>query len=185
MPKKSFYLNSLPELKKAEFLKSVLSSERQFYIISRDRLSEVNQQFRRAKKVHLPILDESHHELLLASNQIQEGEKDHNPIKHAIVSDIPKGATTLSEPINFEDQIELVAWRPNPAQPRAGAPLKIELFWKAKRKIRRTWKVFVHIDAPGQRIHADHDPVAGVYPTQDWQVGDIILDQHHITVKRY
>ena len=182
--KKSFYLNSLPELKKAAFLKSATSSERQFYIISRDRLSEVNQQFRRAKQVHLPILDESHHELLLASNQVQEGEKDHNPIKHAIVSDIPKGATTISEPINFEDQIELVAWRLNPAQPRAGAPLKIELFWKAKRKIRRTWKVFVHIDAPGQRIHADHDPVAGVYPTQDWQVEDIILDQHHITVKR-
>ena len=182
--KKSFYLNSLNELNKAEFLKSTQASDRQFYIISRDRLSEVNHQFRRATQVHLPVLDDSHHELLLTSNKIQEGEKDHNPIKHAIISEMPKGATTLAEPINFENQIELVAWRLNPAQPRAGAPLKIELFWKAKRKIRRTWKVFVHIDAPGQRIHADHDPVAGVYPTQDWQVGDIIWDQHHITVKR-
>lgn len=181
---KSFYLSDLKDLKKTEFMSSAQDKTRQYYVINRDRLSEVNQEFRRVTDSHLPILDDRHHELLLASNQIMAGEDDYNPIKHAIVDEIPKGAVTLDEAINFEDQIELVAWRLNPAQPRAGAPLKIELFWKAKRKIRHTWKVFVHIDAPGQRIHADHDPVAGVYPTQNWQVGDIISDQHHITVKR-
>ena len=107
-----------------------------------------------------------------------------NPIKNAVIEALPKGVNKLEEPINFDHTIELVGWQLTPARPRAGAPVKIDLYWRAKRAVRNQWKVFVHIDAPGQRIHADHDPVAGVYPTQDWQAGDLILDSHHITVKR-
>lgn len=115
--KRSFYLRNLNELTRDEFKESAQSAERQFYMIERNRLSEVNQQFRQATKAHLPILDDRHHELLLASNQILKGEQDQNPIKHAIIKELPQGVVALKEPINFQDTIELVAWRLNPSTP--------------------------------------------------------------------
>ena len=42
----------------------------------------------------------------------------------------------------------------------------------------------MHIDAPGQRIHGDHDPVAGLFPTRNWKQGDLIQDIHEINIKR-
>ena len=182
--KKSFYLSHLNQLNRKDFEQSSKQSERQFYVVGREHLSKANQHYRKSTGEHIYILDDSHHKLLLASNQLLKGEVDENPINHAVIKELPKGAHKLEKPINFDHTIDLVGWRLTPKRPRAGAPVKIDLFWRAKKSVRNQWKVFVHIDASGQRIHADHDPVSGVYPTQDWQAGDLIIDSHHITIKR-
>ena len=57
-------------------------------------------------------------------------------------------------------------------------------FWKALKDKVGQWKIFVHIDAPGQRIHGDHYPVEGLFPSQNWRKGDIIHDVHRMKVKR-
>ena len=180
----SYYLNEIDKLKRTQFEERATADKRQFFIIGRDQLSRANGEFRVKTGEHLPILDDRHHELLLATNQLLEGERDLNPIKNAVIDELPENVQTLKEPINFENKIKLIAWRLTPAQPRPGAPVKIDLFWKAERRVRSHWKVFIHIDAPGQRIHADHEPVLGVYPTEDWRKDDLIIDTHHITVKR-
>ncbi|MEE2645047.1 MAG: hypothetical protein VYD19_08950, partial [Myxococcota bacterium] len=122
--------------------------------------------------------------LLLVSNQIRPGEEDRSPIRRALIEKIPDGVKPLPTPINFEDKIELVAWRTTPTVPRPGSPLSIELFWRAKKRVSGDWKIFVHIDSAGQRIHGDHAPVEGLLPTSDWKVGDLVRDEHHLNVKR-
>ena len=47
----------------------------------------------------------------------------------------------------------------------------------------RSWKVFIHIDSAGQRIHGDHYPVEGLYSTKDWRLNSLIQDTHVIKVK--
>lgn len=182
--KNSYYLSALSELDRNDFIELAKSEDREIFVIDRSQLSRANSEFRQTSGRHLPVIDDRHHELLLATNQLAEGELDLNPIKKAVINELPEGINRLEEAINFENKIELVAWRLNPAQPRPGAPLKIDLFWRAIKRVRTHWKVFIHIDAPGQRIHADHEPVLNVYPTEDWQEGDLIVDTHHITVKR-
>ena len=181
---RGFYLHNLSEVTRAQFQEKARDTQRSFFMIGRDQLSLANRHFREVTQRHLPILDDDHHQLLLASNLLLDTEEDRNPIKRAVITELPRNVQKPKEPINFEDQIELVAWRATPKVPRAGAPLKLELFWRVKRKVRSNWKVFVHIDAPGQRIHGDHDPVSGVYPMRDWQSGDLVVDEHHLTVAR-
>ena len=181
--KRGYYLRDVPALSRAEFKQRIRSDELAFMIIERNRLSVINREFRKAQQAHLPIIDDSHPQLLLAANRLPEGIEDRNPIKHAVLSELPEGVKPLTEPINFEDKIELVAWRITPTNPSPGSSMVIEMFWRAKRKVSSEWKVFIHLDAPGERIHGDHEPVAGVYSMKDWQPGDLIRDEHHVTIK--
>ena len=143
-----------------------------------------NTEFRKAAARTLPVLDDRGSRFLLVSNQVDPAadEVDQNPITRALITELPPGATKVS--INFEDKIELIGWQLDPAEPSPGSPLVISLFWKALVDDPGTWKVFVHIDAAGQRIHGDHDPVEGLFPTRNWRKGDLVRDDHRVVVKR-
>ena len=179
----SFYARDLPTLDRAVFIERAKADEARFFaIVPRAQLSTINTEFRKATGNTLPVLDDSGHRFRLVSNRVDEGEVDRNPIKRALVDAISPDATAVS--VNFEDKIELVGWMFDPPVPRAGSPLTISLFWKALAPNVGDWKVFVHIDAPGERIHGDHDPVEGLFPTSDWREGDLIRDDHRLVVKR-
>lgn len=178
----SFYTRSLPELDARQFREKANGSERFFAIIPRDKLADINTEFRRITQRTLPVLHDRSYRYLLVSNQLEDGEEDRNPIKRALMGELPAGATPVS--INFDDKIELVGWQLEPAQPKVGSPVTISLFWRAKTEVPGRWKVFVHIDAPGQRIHGDHDPVEGLFPTSDWRKGDLVRDDHRVVVQR-
>jgi hypothetical protein len=144
----------------------------------------VNDEFRRATDRTLPVLDARSNRFLLVSNALEAGETDENPIKQALVDAVPEGVSkVMSPPANFDDKVELVAWNIEPKRPKPGAPMELTMYWKVKKKVSGNYKVFVHIDAPGTRIHGDHDPVEGLYPTSRWTPGDIVRDVHRITVK--
>ncbi len=142
----------------------------------------MNTQFRKVTNRTLPVLDDRGSRYYLVSNLLGEGRVDKNPITNALVDELPSDAKEVK--INFEDKIELVGWKLNPARPKSGSPAELHMYWRAKKANLGTWKVFVHIDAPGQRIHGDHDPVAGLFPTRDWKVGDLVHDVHTINIKR-
>lgn len=69
---------------------------------------------------------------------------------------------------------------------KPGGPLAARFFFEVKRPLTRSWQVFLHIDARagGYRIHGDHDPVRGSYPTDLWQAGEFITDEWSTTVPR-
>lgn len=178
----SFYARELDELSRKDFADRADAAERFFAIIPRDQLAAINTEFRRAADRTLPVLDDRGARFLLVSNRMGEGEEDHNPINTALVDALPPGATAVD--INFDDKIQLAGWRLDPAEPSPGSPLTIHLYWRALVDNPGTWKVFVHIDAAGQRIHGDHEPVEGLFPSRDWRKGDLIDDAHRVTVKR-
>lgn len=180
----SFYARDLPQLDRKGFGDKSRDEARFFAIIPRKQLATINTEFRRLARRTLPVLDDRGSRFLLVSNLLREGEEDRNPINSALIDGLPPGVKPLDTPINFEDKIELVAWQLNPASPSPGSPLEIVLFWKALVDNPGSWKVFVHIDASGQRIHGDHDPVEGLFPTKDWRKGDLVRDAHNIVVKR-
>ena len=174
----SFYARNLPELSVTDFKEKATEPTRFFAIAPRADLASINSEFRRATSQTLPVIDGSGSRYLLISNQLGEQE-DHNPIKKALLETLPSDVSHRTS-INFEDKIELVGWRLDPERPKAGSPLRVELFWKVLERVSTSYKVFVHIDASGVRIHGDHDPVEGLYPTTNWAVGDIVHDVHHI-----
>ncbi len=178
----SFYTQQLEALDRKAFAAQVKGDGRLFALVPRKQLARINGEFRAATGETLPVLDDRSQRFLLVSNQLKDGETDRNPIKRALVETLPPGTERVTH--TFDDQVQLVGWRLEPKEPRPGSPVKIHLYWKALKKISGTWKVFVHIDAPGQRIHGDHDPVEGLYPTGDWAVGDIVHDEHQVVVKR-
>ncbi len=179
----SFYTRALPELTPAQFKERATGAERFFAIIPRAQLASINGEFRAAVKgATLPVLDASSFRFLLISNQLAEGEDDQNPIKRALVPELPKEKVRPAK-FNFDDQIELVGWYIDPPNPKPGTRIEISLYWKALKKPTRNWKIFVHVDGSGSRIHGDHEPVEGLYPPTNWNPGDIVRDVYTTDVK--
>ncbi len=69
-----------------------------------------------------------------------------------------------------------------------GARIACGLHFAVVDAVDADWQVFVHIDAEGSttpfRIHADHWPAAGRYPTGLWQPGEFVVDRFEQTVPR-
>lgn len=178
----SFYAERLQALDQQGFRDKADDAERFFAIVPRKDLARINNEFRGVSTRTLPVLDDRSHRFLLVSNQLRDGEEDRNPITRALLTELPPEANKSA--ITFEDQIELVGWALDPPVPRPGAEVTFKLYWKAKKRISGRWKVFVHLDAPGQRVHGDHDPVEGLFPTDNWKPGDLVQDEHRVVIKR-
>ena len=80
-------------------------------------------------------------------------------------------------------QIQLLAFdKTGSLEP--GNSVTVTLYWKTPAHIERAATVFVHIyDEQGQLI-AQHDatPVNGTFPTNEWEVNAIIVDQHQLFI---
>ena len=175
----SFYARDLETLKRNEFAKKAKETERFFVIIPRKELATINNAFRQSAGRTLPILDDSGSRFLLASNTLQAGEEDRNPITNALIEELPQDAKKVG--INFDNKIELVGWKIDPF----GLGLAHRWLPCLKSKVNNpgNWKVFVHIDATGQRIHGDHDPVESV-SNPELEERRSPQDVHLINVKR-
>ncbi|MEN6479261.1 MAG: hypothetical protein ABFD20_06455, partial [Anaerolineales bacterium] len=77
------------------------------------------------------------------------------------------------------DSIELVGYAVNRVGPRPQDAVGVSLFWRALQPIDDSYTVFVHIEDPGV-VHAQKDckPRCGDAPTDEWEVGEIVIDRH-------
>ncbi len=78
----------------------------------------------------------------------------------------------------FGNSAELLAYKLEPPALVPGQRSKLTLYWRCKAPM-DAWHVFVHLDdatGSGERIHAEHDPAGGRFPTNAWQPGDTIAD---------
>ncbi|MFO0572614.1 MAG: carbohydrate-binding family 9-like protein [Polyangia bacterium] len=67
----------------------------------------------------------------------------------------------------------------------AGKPFNITHYFKVEQPPPAGWKLFVHLDGVTDKRHhlnADHVPAGGKYPIAVWRAGDIIKDQHRVSV---
>jgi hypothetical protein len=72
----------------------------------------------------------------------------------------------------------------DPATAEPGKELKVTHYWKSVAPTGDGWKMFTHVEGPGHQnyINADHGPVGGKYPVTQWKPGEIIRDQHTVTL---
>ncbi len=85
---------------------------------------------------------------------------------------------TITETIN------LLGYDLSPAQATPGAPLRVTLHWQTTQPLTIDYTGFVHlVNSDGQGItQSDHRPGGDFYPSHDWQVGEILRDQHTLNV---
>ncbi|RVU42714.1 hypothetical protein EA187_14455 [Lujinxingia sediminis] len=194
-----FYLRGLESIAHARAFNARFEDEERFFaLIPRDRLAAVHSDVRRAHKADLVVVDNSSASMVLVSNMLGEGEEDQSPLAGALLDELPDSATPLSvkgDPQSspaFNRQIELIGYELNKKAEGDGRPryswgeeLTMTLYFKSLRRVTSEQEIFVHIDTPGNRIGADHDPVGGNYPTSRWLPGDIVRDEHTLTIDRY
>jgi hypothetical protein len=78
----------------------------------------------------------------------------------------------------FGNAVELIGYKLEPPTLVPGQRTRLTFYWRCRAEL-EAWHIFVHLDdanGTGERIHGDHDPAQGRYPTDAWRPGDIIAD---------
>ena len=78
----------------------------------------------------------------------------------------------------FGNAVELIGYKLDPPALVPGQRSRLTLYWRCKAEL-DAWHIFVHLDdatGTGERIHAEHDPAQGRFPTDAWKPGDFIAD---------
>jgi 4-amino-4-deoxy-L-arabinose transferase-like glycosyltransferase len=80
---------------------------------------------------------------------------------------------------------ELHGYELIPTQPQPGENLTLTLFWRGRSSaIPASYAVFVHLESEAGEIVAQGDglPVSGFRPTTSWRDGEVIVDEHVVSI---
>jgi 4-amino-4-deoxy-L-arabinose transferase-like glycosyltransferase len=149
-----------------------------------EELPEIDRRFRLRKHAHLFVADARSARVVLATNQRVEGRKDENPLSKAVLS-APPGKIQHPLATSFDKKIELIGYDldlPHDGYVGAGESFNVRWYFRAISHGPAGYRIFVHIDGHGERIHGDHDPLDGKYPVRLWDPGDVIVDEQKLDV---
>ena len=100
--------------------------------------------------------------------------------------DTPAGSLAARQayPVEFEEDVTLTGYRVDSAEVQAGDTLHLTLYWTARAPIKTSYTVFVHfLAADGFDVAgADSLPAGGRRLTDQWGVGEAVIDPHLIPV---
>jgi len=101
-------------------------------------------------------------------------------VDRAALRDILVAPPAGANPVGavFGNAAELLAYKLEPPGLVPGQRAQLTLFWRCSAKL-DSWRIFVHLDdasGSGERIHAEHDPAGGRFPTDAWKPGDLVAD---------
>lgn len=91
---------------------------------------------------------------------------------------VPPPGDAIAVGAVFGNAAELIGYKLEPPLLVPGQRAKLTLYWRCKAEM-EPWHIFVHLDSAsgsGERIHAEHDPAGGRFPTEAWKPGDFIAD---------
>jgi 4-amino-4-deoxy-L-arabinose transferase-like glycosyltransferase len=148
-----------------------------------DQLAEIDRAYRQRTHRHLVLVDARSSRVVLAATQPVADRKDENLLRDAVRTTAPHVQHALS--VNFDDRIELLGYDlglPHDTYVGAGESFTLTWYFRVLRRVPNGYRIFVHVDGQGQRIHGDHDPVDGKYPVQLWDEGDVIVDSQRLDV---
>lgn len=172
-----------------DLLEWLSRGDRVFALFPPRDLAALDREFREETDSHLFVLDAKSEKLILATNRALRGERNRNPIVEYVTSKPFDPPPRHSKGVNFDDKVTLLGWQVDSETGskhfKKGKEFKLTTFWRCDAPISTKYKMFVHIDGPGPRIHGDHDPVEGTYPTTEWSPGDYIRDVYTGTIPAY
>lgn len=168
----------LPELHGQQQLLQMLATRvRLFVLVPATVLPQIEHATRKAR-IPYHVVDDRSSRVLLISNRLSETcPHDRNPLRRLVLQHPPKPSRLLAA--SFEKMVQLIGFDLDRTARRGGS-LAITLYFRVVRPPPPGFKVFVHFDGPGGRIHGDHEPLEGQLPTQLWFPGDHLVDSHEI-----
>ena len=80
--------------------------------------------------------------------------------------------------------LRLLGYDRHPHRARPGVELQVALYWQGLRELEENYSSFVHlIDEEGHKWAAsDHRPGGDYYPTSLWRPGEILRDEHRLSL---
>jgi Carbohydrate family 9 binding domain-like len=118
---------------------------------------------------------------------VERGEDEPTPEELEIIrKDLLSTPPAPKFPVNasLDDKVVYLGLdvSPNPVEP--GKTVILTHYWKVKEPPGKDWRVFTHAQGPGRAgfINVDHQPMRGKYPVSQWKAGDIIRDQHAVSL---
>ncbi len=84
------------------------------------------------------------------------------------------------------DFATLIGYDLHGATLKPGGPVHLTLYWRAESETEASYKAFVHLLGPDNRVWGQHDsiPGGGKLPTTGWVAGEVITDEYRFTVDR-
>lgn len=84
----------------------------------------------------------------------------------------------------FGERITLLGYELDAEAIAPGETLALTLYWQALGPVETGYTVFTHLMDAQERIWAQHDglPADGARPTDRWEVGELVVDRHALTV---
>jgi len=84
----------------------------------------------------------------------------------------------------FGERVILLGYELDAEAIAPGERLTLTLYWQALGPVETGYTVFTHLIDAQERIWAQHDglPADGARPTDRWEVGELVVDRHALTV---
>jgi hypothetical protein len=107
---------------------------------------------------------------------------DMKAVRQNLLSTAPTPKSAVNADLDGKVVYLGMDWEPAEAEP--GKDIKLTHYWKLVASPGDGWRVFTHLEGPNHQgfVNADHVPVGGKYPVSQWKAGEIIRDQHTVTL---
>lgn len=130
--------------------------------------------------------------LLPTAERLQIRDQSGQAIGDRIIVDYVRVADTYDDHpspenplrVNLGDSITMLGYDLAPATVEAGEIMGVTLYWRALAAIPQDYTVFVHLVGQDGRIVSQHDgqPEGGFYPTSYWDQGEVVKDEHVLSL---
>ncbi len=184
-----FFSEAKPLESLDDVVKWLKREDRVFAVFPPKNLPEIDRRMRDGSGRNIFVLDAKSDRFLVATSKALPGEKNENPLASYTSSTPFNPGPSHPLAVNFDDKVTLVGWdlkSPNGADRLTqGKELTFTSYWHVKEHIPGDYKIFMHIDGPGGRLHGDHDPFDGQFPTSQWAKGDYIKEVYKKEVPLY
>lgn len=108
-------------------------------------------------------------------------EDDKRVIRQNILSKVPEMKFKVNA--KLEDKVTYLGLDVNKDVIQPGEQFTLTHYWQVHKRI-DGWKIFTHLNGDNKSgfINADHTPIQGRYPASKWKPGEIVRDEHKVTL---
>jgi hypothetical protein len=153
---------------------------RVFIVLSQDELSRAKAQ---VDLVAWHSAADTGGELDYGVYVVPDAQQVHKPA--FVLTDVARLPSTVNTvQINFADRLGIVGYESEPAKVVSGNQLVVKVYWKALSNMSDAYTGFLHLMGLNGKLVAqvDRQLGSGVYSTDFWQPGDIIVEKDTLTL---